>query len=239
MPNRGSELERRSTNSVNIDTMPDAVITFEREHLTGIVAVGVSVMDAMRRFGVKPEGECDRDVHACSVIVASGVDNLSPLSPTETEHFKGNGRSSNERLACKARIIRSGEVSIMTEDKKQQTKANGAEKDPIQAEFESLPLDRKIANLLRMEAVTLSETFDYVVSSSMKAVEKAGDAIQDFGTKLDKEMRRPTCPPEGKAAAGEPAASGAAKSKTAGGAAGTKGGQKARSQKRGPKPPTQ
>ena len=218
--------------------MPDAVITFEPEHLTGVVAVGVSVMDAMRRFGVKPDCDCDRNVHACLVIVASGVDNLSPLSPTETEHFKVNWRRSNERLACEARIIRSGEVSIMTEEKEQQTKANGAEKDPIQAEFEALPLEKKIASLLRMEAVTLGETFEYVVSSSIKAVEKAGDVIQDFGTKLDQEMRRAKCPPESKTAKGESSGTGGAKEKTAGGAA-AKGGQKARSTKRGPKPPSE
>jgi ferredoxin len=218
-----------------MNRMSDVVITFEREHLTGIVAVGVSVMAAMRRFGVKLDDGFADGVHTCSVIITSGTDNLSPLTKTETEHFKVNGRRSNERLACEARIIKSGEVSIMTEEQKKQTKANGAKKDPLEAEFEALPLDKKIASLLRMEAVTLSETINYVVSSSMKAVEKAGDVIQDFGTKIDKEMRKGSCSPENKASA-ESSATGAAKNKSAGDASRAKSGQKTRATKRRPKP---
>jgi hypothetical protein len=41
-----------------------------------------------------------------------------------------------------------------------------------------------------MEAVTLSETFAYVVNSPMKFVEKVGDIMADFGMKLEQEAKK-------------------------------------------------
>ena len=63
-------------------------------------------------------------------------------------------------------------------------------KDPIQAEFEALPLDKKIANLMKMEAVTISETFTYVVNSAMKTFEGLGDSIEQFGSKVEREAHK-------------------------------------------------
>jgi hypothetical protein len=89
----------------------------------------------------------------------------------------------------------------MTEEKKEGTKNTGKAKDPIEAEFEALPLDEKFARLFRMEAVTLGETVNYVVNSSMKAVEKFGDVLTDLGSKIENEAknatRRDDCPPKG------------------------------------------
>ena len=65
-------------------------------------------------------------------------------------------------------------------------------KTPIQSEFEALPLDQKISQLMKMEAVTLTETFNYVVQSATKAFEQAGDAIQDFGAKVESEAKKAT-----------------------------------------------
>ena len=63
-------------------------------------------------------------------------------------------------------------------------------KEPLQNEFESLPLDEKIANLLKMEAVTLSETFAYAVKSPLEVVEKVGDVITDIGLKIEAEAKK-------------------------------------------------
>ena len=72
-------------------------------------------------------------------------------------------------------------------DQKKETK-----KDPIQSEFEALPLDQKFASLLKMEAVTITEAFNYVVASSSKAFEKAGEAINEFGAKFEREVTNAT-----------------------------------------------
>jgi hypothetical protein len=72
----------------------------------------------------------------------------------------------------------------MTEEKKERIK------EPLQNEFESLPLDEKIANLLKMEAVTLSETFAYAVKSPLEVVEKVGDVITDIGLRIEAEAKK-------------------------------------------------
>ena len=89
-------------------------------------------------------------------------------------------------------------------DKKKETV-----KDPIQSEFEALPLDQKFASLLKMEAVTITEAFNYVVESSSKAFEKAGEVINDFGAKFEKEARKATESATGKSTASAPKASAA------------------------------
>lgn len=120
------------------------------------------------------------------------------MTTTEAEHFARHGRKSNERLASEARIIESGEITIMTEKKKEESKKKEPAKDRFQAEFEALPLEKKIAHLLRMEAVTLGETFAYVVNSPMKVVEKVGDIIAEFGIRLENEAKKATRPAEAK-----------------------------------------
>ncbi len=89
----------------------------------------------------------------------------------------------------------------MVEQKKE------TKKDPIQSEFEALPLDQKFASLLKMEAVTITEAFNYVVENSSKAFEKAGDMINDLGAKFEKEVSKATCDPATKKAADAPKAS--------------------------------
>ena len=87
--------------------MSDVEISFEREKLSGIVAVGTYLIDAAKRLGVRFDEECDHAgrSHHCSLIVTKGEAKLSPLTRAETEHFKEHGRRSNERLACEAKII--------------------------------------------------------------------------------------------------------------------------------------
>lgn len=65
-------------------------------------------------------------------------------------------------------------------------------KTPIQSEFEALPLDQKISQLMKMEVVTLTESFNYVVKSATKVFEQAGDAIQDLGVKVEAEVKKAT-----------------------------------------------
>jgi ferredoxin len=175
--------------------MSDAEIRFENEGLGGIVAVGSYLADTLKRFGIRPEQDCEHFVgkHYCELTVSSGTANLSPLTKVEREHFAVRGRRSNERLACEAKIIKPGEVVIMTNQKKETPNETGtadAPKDKFKEEFDALPLEKKIAYLMRMEAVTLSETVAYVVNSPMKVIEKVGDVMAEFGMKLEQEARK-------------------------------------------------
>ena len=107
------------------------------------------------------------------------------------EHFRRDWRSSKHRVPRGTGIIKPGEVINMTEQKKQETK-DSETKSRVQQEFEALPLEKKIASLLQMEAVTISEAFSYVVNSSARAFEKAGSVIEEFGAKFEQEARKAT-----------------------------------------------
>lgn len=179
----------------------EAEVRFENEDLSGLVAVGSYLIDTLKRFGIRSVRDCDRASaeHYCGVVIVSGGDDLSALTRTETEHFAAKGRRSNERLACEASIIKPGEIVIMTNQKKEEPKAAGETKQPkdkFKEEFDALPLEKKIAYLMRMEAVTLSETFAYVVNSPMKVIEKVGDVMAEFGMKLEQEARKARRPNE-------------------------------------------
>ncbi len=179
-------------------SVPIVVIRFEREGIEGIVPDGVTLTDAGRSLGIR-FGTCKMvgKEHDCSVIVKSGIDNLGSLTASESEHFDKYGRRSNERLACEARIIQPGEIVVMTKENTQETKKSAAEiKSDLQAEFNALPLDKKFASLLQMEAATINEAVKYVADSSMKALEKLGDVISDFGAKVETEAKKATSPKE-------------------------------------------
>jgi ferredoxin len=179
--------------------MSDVHIKFTREGLSGTVAVGSYLCDVMGRFGVRLDTTCDRptDFHDCEVTIVHGADLLSEPTGAETEHFGIDRRTNLRRLACEAQIIKPGEIEIMTDEKQETAKEQEAKaKDKFQEEFEALPLEKKIAHLLRMEAVTLGETVAYVVNSPMKVVEKVGDVIAEFGLKLEREAKKASRPKE-------------------------------------------
>jgi ferredoxin len=175
--------------------MAVAEIKFEREGLEGVIPVGSYLGDALRRFGVKDYDRCNAE-HDCVIEVKSGGDLLSPMTDSETEYFKEHGGNSAQRLACHARIEREGEIVVMTKEQKQEEPTiSETESDQYRKQFAELPLDKKISELVKLEALALGETVSYIVNSPFAIFEKVGDIMADFGMKLEKnakEARRPT-----------------------------------------------
>ncbi|MFN0278430.1 MAG: hypothetical protein ACKVRN_07490 [Pyrinomonadaceae bacterium] len=75
----------------------------------------------------------------------------------------------------------------MTNGKKEAPKNN-----KFHEEFKELPLEEKVKTLLRMEAVTLQETFNYGLNESMKAADRLGEVLSDFGKKIEAEFKNAT-----------------------------------------------
>lgn len=71
-------------------------------------------------------------------------------------------------------------------------KQEGSKKSKFQEEFKELPLEEKVKVLLRMEAVTLQETFNYGLNESMKAADRLGEVLADFGQKIEAEFKKAT-----------------------------------------------
>ena len=80
-------------------------------------------------------------------------------------------------------------------------KPAAAEEEKDQAEeyrkrFEDLPLEKKMAELVRLEGVALSETLNFVINSPYKVADKLMDFLAEFGFKLESQKKESAKPEE-------------------------------------------
>jgi hypothetical protein len=61
-----------------------------------------------------------------------------------------------------------------------------------------LPLEQKISELMKLEAIALGDTFSFILNSPFKVFEKIGDVMADFGMKLENKARDAQRPEEHK-----------------------------------------
>ena len=177
----------------------EADIKFEREERNGLIPVGTYLFDAARRFGIELECETFGEDEDCLVHILAGKDLLSEFTKFEIEHLSEIGRENGERLARQAKIEKAGEIVIMTKEKVQEEKDEIKDKqEQYRKEFEDLPLEKKIASLVELEGIALSETFSFVMNSPYKIVEKLVDVLAEFGLKFEKEAKEATVPNEHK-----------------------------------------
>ncbi|MEO7674451.1 MAG: hypothetical protein ABIU09_10300 [Pyrinomonadaceae bacterium] len=182
-------------------------ITFRPGDREGIVAIGSYLADAAKRFGVRFEDDCsqDEDIHFCSVVVSSGAENMSPLTSLEAEHFSTHGRKTDERLACQTKIETAGDLVIMTTEKKE----NAGEEPTVEAQneqyrkdFAELPLEKKISELVHLEAIAFSETVSFIMNSPYLVFDKVMDVMAEFGLKKEEKSKKSARPKEHEPAAG-------------------------------------
>jgi ferredoxin len=184
--------------------MAEAELKFEREKREGVVAVGTYLIDAAKRFGIHFDDICvyESEEHHCSVIISSGIDLLSPLTAAENEYFEKNGRKTNERLACQAKIEKAGDIVVMTKekakDKAEEEKSASDRSEEYRKEFAEMPLEKKIANLVQLETIALGETVSFIINSPFKIADKVLDVMAEFGFKKEEKEREATRPAEHK-----------------------------------------
>ena len=83
-------------------------------------------------------------------------------------------------------------ITQKNEENKPETEEENNEE--YRKEFEELPLEKKIASLVELEVIALSETFSFILNSPYEIVGKVMDVMAEFGLKLedeDKEAKRP------------------------------------------------
>lgn len=177
--------------------MKDVEISFVREGVSGVVAVGNYLSNAMRQFGIRIEPDCDNSagMHNCEVTVTVGEKLLSPVTAAELKHWGDGGRKAGVRLACQAQIVKTGEIVVMTKENKEEPKTE-SRGEQFRKEFTELPLEQKISELVRLEAIALGETFSFILNSPLKVFEKVGDVMAEFGKKLENEDKKATRPAE-------------------------------------------
>lgn len=176
----------------------EAELKFERENTGGVAVVGAYLIDAARRLGVEIFDECGRLglCDSCAVTIKSGAEFLTPPTKAEIEQLSEERRSSGERLSCQAKIVSEGEIVILTKEKVEEEPQDINEN--YRKEFAELPLQKKVANLVQLEAMTLNETFSFLLNSPQKIVGAVMGVLAQFGLKIEDEEKKAKRPAEHK-----------------------------------------
>lgn len=187
--------------------MPDTEVKFKREGLEGVVAVGSYLIDIAKRFGVHFDDLCapEMNEHFCAVVITSGSVLLSGETRAEKDYFLSNQRKTHERLACQAKIEKAGEIVIMTREKAKDQKSEKAADDnseQYRKEFEEMPLEKKIANLVRLETIALGETVSFIMNSPFKIADMMMGVMAEFGIKKEEQQKTAVRPDEHKSDTG-------------------------------------
>jgi ferredoxin len=154
-------------------------ITFEPSGINGLVAEGTYLIDAARRMGAplgsgctSGKGECPE----CVISVKAGANLLSPPSLVEEQQLGAEQLDQSLRLACQVKIENHGEVVVMaaTRPERSQPVDMGSE---LTKKFGALPLGKKLATLMQLEAITMSEAFDSAIEKPLAFGSKTFDTI--------------------------------------------------------------
>lgn len=187
----------------------DSEIKFEREGLEGVIAVGTYLSDAAFRFGIKDINKCDQTLqqHNCTVSILTGADTLSERTEVENKLVESGKLNSGERLACQTRIVTSGEVIVMTKEEVKPEEAakeeNSTSAEDYRKNFAEMPLEKMIADLVRLEAITFNETLSFIFNSPYHIGGKVMDVLAEFGFKKDAADKASVRPAEHVAAEGK------------------------------------
>jgi ferredoxin len=155
-------------------------ITFEPSGISGLVAEGTYLIDAARRMGAPlgagctaGKGECPE----CVVSVKTGANLLSPPSLAEETQLGAEPLDQALRLACQVKLQNHGEVVVMTAARPHTRPAPDEMGSELTKKFGALPLGKKLATLMQLEAITMSEAFDSAIEKPLAFGSKTFDAI--------------------------------------------------------------
>lgn len=178
--------------------MSEIEIKFERENRDGIGVAQSYLIDAARRLGV--EISCERLglTDDCAVTITQGGDLLSEPTKAEKEVLGNERLGKGERLACQAKLEKNGEIAILTAEAKKPEPTPAEDAEEYRKKFADLPLEKKIADLVRLEAIALSETFSFIFNSPSHIVSKVMDVMAEFGLKMDADAKDAITPDEHK-----------------------------------------
>jgi len=176
----------------------EAELKFEKENISGIGVVGSYLIDAAKRLGIDITDECGRLglCDECAVTIKSGAEFLTAPTKAEIEILKEERLSKGERLSCQTKIKEEGEIVIETHEKKDPRTAEEKKYDEFRREFDSLPLNEKVAHLLELERVTFGETLSFILNSPYTIGGQFVDFLSKFGFKFDKEAKEARKPEE-------------------------------------------
>ena len=169
----------------------------EGEGHSGVVAEGTYLWDAARRLGVRLPAECEGrgECDTCAVVVEEGATLLSGLTAAERERLSPERLAAGERLACQAKVERGGDLVLRPVPTTERAETTNEVVRDIREEFRQMPLQKKLATLAELEAVTAFQTLDRIASLPFAVIEKGLDLLAGRGRRLaerERASRRPS-----------------------------------------------
>ncbi len=98
----------------------------------------------------------------------------------------------------------------MTREKAKDQKSEKAADDnseQYRKEFEEMPLEKKIANLVQLETIALGETVSFIMNSPFKIADMMMGVMAEFGIKKEEQQKTAVRPDEHKSDTGSKASS--------------------------------
>jgi len=173
-------------------------IKFEPDGPSGLVAEGTYLWNAAKRLGLRLPAECEGrgECDTCAVTVEKGATLLSSLTEAERARLSPERLASGERLACQAKVEHGGEVVIRPVPATERAETSTETVKDVRKEFGQLPLKRKFATLVELEAVTLVQALDAVISVPILIGEKLMNLMAGRGRALDERKQAARRPAE-------------------------------------------
>lgn len=173
-------------------------ISFEGENLGGVVAEDTYLWDAAKRLGVRLPAECEGrgECDTCAVSVVQGATMLSALTNAERERLSPERLAAGERLACQTKIIEGGDLVLKLVPATEREETTEETVSGLRKEFRDLPLDRKLATLVELEAVTAFQTLNAIANVPSLIGEKVLDVLAAFGKRKAERVRSAHRPEE-------------------------------------------
>jgi uncharacterized 2Fe-2S/4Fe-4S cluster protein (DUF4445 family) len=157
-------------------------ITFEPSGISGVVADGTYLIDAARRMGASlgegctaGKGECP----SCVVSVKTGAELLSLPSAAEERQLGVEHLDQSYRLACQTKLENHGDVVVIVSTVTRHKPADVDTETELRKKFGALPLTKKLATLMQLEVITMSEAFDSAIEKPLAFGSKTFDAIMN------------------------------------------------------------
>lgn len=173
-------------------------IKFEPEDRSGIIAEGTYLWDAAKRLGIYLPAECEGrgECDTCAVIVKEGATLLSSLTEAERERLSPERLASGERLACQTKVEHSGDLVLQPVPVTEREETSEEVLKGFRKEFREMPLDKKLATLVELEAVAMMQTLNTVFGLPFTVGEKVLNFMAGRGRAINQREREARKPAE-------------------------------------------
>jgi ferredoxin len=177
-------------------------IKFEPDGRSGIIAEGTYLWDAAKRLGIYLPAECEGrgECDTCAVVVKEGATLLSSLTEAERERLSPERLAAGERLACQAKVEHSGDIVLVPVPVTEREETSEEALKDFRKEFREMPLDKKLATLVELEAVAMMQTLNAVFGLPFTVGEKVLDFMAGRGRAMNQREREARRPAEHRAA---------------------------------------